>query len=73
METMERRAVRSRDIALIGYDALNQILEITFRIGGVYHYAGVPEEIYQELLTSPSQGRYFDQQIKHKYPYTKVS
>ena len=44
METMERTAVRSRDIAVIGYDATTLTLEITFRAGGVYHYSGVPEE-----------------------------
>ena len=70
---MERTAVKSRDIAIVGYDPETSTLEIAFRIGGVYHYSGVSEEIYKGLLTSPSQGRYFDQHIKHKYPYAKVS
>ena len=70
---MQRTAVRSRDIAIVGYDPETKTLEIAFRIGGVYHYSGVSEEVYQGLLTSPSQGIFFDQRIKGKYPYTKVS
>lgn len=73
METMERTAVRSRDIAVIGYDAAALTLEITFRAGGVYHYSGVPEEIYQSLMRAPSQGKFFEQNIKHKFPYRKIS
>ena len=72
METMERQAVRSRDIAVIGYDSSTSILEITFRIGGVYHYSGVPKAIYQNLLTAPSQGKYFEQNIKYQFPYIKI-
>lgn len=73
METMERQAVRSRDIALIGYDAQNQILEITFRIGGVYHYAGVPEETYKNFLGAGSKGTFFEQKVKHSFSYRRIS
>ena len=70
---MERIAVRSRDIAIIGYDPATSTLEIAFRTGGVYHYFGVSEEIYKGLMTSPSQGKYFDQKIKGQFQYKKVS
>lgn len=70
---MERVAVRSRDIAIVGYDAETSTLEIAFRIGGVYRYSGVPEETYKGLMTAPSQGKFFDQTIKHKFPYQRVS
>ena len=69
---MQRTAVKSRDIAIVGYDPKTSTLEIAFRIGGVYHYSRVPEEVYKELMASPSQGKYFDQKIKHKYPYAKI-
>lgn len=71
--SMERTAVRSRDIAIVGYDSETSTLEIAFRIGGVYHYSGVPEEVYRTLMTTSSQGIYFDQQIKHQYPHKKIS
>ncbi len=69
---MNRTAVRSRDIAIVGYDPETSTLEITFRIGGVYRYFEVPVEAYQALMSSPSQGKYFDQHIKYSYRYEKV-
>jgi hypothetical protein len=69
---MERRAVRSQEIAIVGYDAETLTLEIVFRRGGVYHYTGVPEEIYKGLMTAPSRAIYFSQSVKEKYPYQKI-
>lgn len=70
---MERQAIRSRDIAIVGYDVPTRTLEVAFRNGGVYHYSGVPEEIYRALLSAPSQGAYFAEHIKEKYPTKKVA
>ncbi|MCM8776160.1 MAG: KTSC domain-containing protein, partial [Candidatus Omnitrophica bacterium] len=64
---MERKAIRSRDLAVVGYDSETQTLEIAFRSGGVYHYRGVPQDIYQALMSAPSHGRYFNDQIRNKY------
>ena len=72
MNTLERTAVRSREIAIVGYDAESLTLEIVFRRGGVYHYFTVPPELYQNLMTAPSRGTYFDQAIKSKFRYLKV-
>ena len=72
-DMMERTAVKSRDIAIIGYDSQKLILEIAFRNGGVYHYSGVPEEVYRTLMTASSQGTYFAQSIKDQYPYQKIT
>lgn len=69
---MERQAVKSRDIAIIGYDAKTRILEITFREGGVYQYSDVPPEIHQSLLHAPSCGTYFRDNVKGNYPYQRV-
>lgn len=70
---MERIAIRSRDIAIVGYESETGTLEIAFRSGGVYHYSGVPAEVYQILMFAPSQGTYFEEAIKHQYPYKKIS
>lgn len=70
---MERIAVQSRDLALVGYDSDQQILEVTFRSGGVYRYTGVPKNIVQEFLGSSSLGKYFNDNVKDSYPYTKVN
>jgi len=69
---MERVAVSSSNLASVGYDAESQILEIEFHNGGVYQYAGVPEEVYEGLLSADSQGKYFHANIKNNYPYGKL-
>jgi glutamate/tyrosine decarboxylase-like PLP-dependent enzyme len=51
----------------IGYDSVNEILEIEFTSGAVWQYAGVEEEIYQELMTAESIGRFFLSEIKDVY------
>ena len=72
MKTMERTAVPSREIAIVGYDAESSTLEIVFRRGGVYHYFDVPLEIYQGLMSAPSRGIYFDRTVKTRFRYLKI-
>lgn len=69
---MERKAVPSREIAIVGYDGETSTLEIVFRRGGVYHYFGVPSQIYQSLMTAASRGTYFAQRIKENFRYQKI-
>lgn len=69
---MERTAVKSREIAIVGYDPETATLEVAFRNGGVYHYEKVPSNVYSELLTSPSQGKFFEARIKNQFPYRKI-
>ena len=70
---MDVKPVKSRDLALIGYDAATAILEVVFRAGGVYRYQGVPESIYHGLMAAPSHGTFFQKHIKVQYPFMKVS
>jgi len=70
---MERQSVESSNLASIGYDAENEILEIEFNHGGIYQYFDVPENIYEELMNASSHGQYFDRNIKKSvYRYSKV-
>lgn len=70
---MERVPVSSSNLASVGYDANNAVLEVEFNHGGVYQYSGVPEEIHQGLMTAGSHGSYFDQFVKKAgYSYGKV-
>lgn len=69
---MERIAVRSQDIAVVGYDSLSETLELAFRSGNVYHYQKVPEKVYSDLLKAPSKGLYVRDHVKEKYDYQKV-
>ncbi|MFA6601026.1 MAG: KTSC domain-containing protein [Candidatus Omnitrophota bacterium] len=69
---MERIAVESREIAVVGYAEETSTLEVTFRRGGVYRYREVPSGVYRQLMEAPSLGTFFAQQIKDRYPYEKV-
>ena len=69
---VERTAVKSKEIAIVGYDPDQKILEITFRRGGVYHYHAVPQDVCQGLMDASSQGTYFHEKIKPVYEAKKV-
>jgi hypothetical protein len=70
---MKRTKVDSSNLASVGYDADNQILEIEFNHGGVYQYFDVPEDVYDDLMNADSHGKYFVANIKDDYEYQKMS
>jgi hypothetical protein len=69
---MERENVNSSNLASIGYDSENEILEVEFKHGGVYQYLNVPEDIFNELMNAPSHGVYFSANIRNDYEYSKL-
>lgn len=70
---MERQKVESSNLASIGYDAKNEILEIEFNHGGIYQYFDVPVNVYDELMNASSHGQYFDRNIKKTgYEFQKI-
>jgi hypothetical protein len=69
---VDRVAVSSHDIAIVGYDNRKALLEVAFRSGGVYQYANVPSEIYQSLMTAPSHGSYLRDHVMGKFQHAKI-
>lgn len=69
---MNRKPVSSSNIRSIGYDHNSKKLEIEFHSGGIYQYFNVPLEIYEELMSRPSHGKYFHRNIKNKYRWVKI-
>lgn len=70
---MNRTPVSSSMIASIGYDVNAQRLEVEFKRGAVYEYFEVPEEIYLNLLSAESVGKYFDAAVKKGgYGYAQI-
>jgi hypothetical protein len=69
---MLRSRVESSTIAMVGYDEEQQILEITFRDGRVYHYLEVPPERALSLLRAESKGRFLNSDIKPEFGYRAV-
>ena len=57
---MERQYVSSSNIASIGYDPDNQVLEIEFLSGAVYQYYDVPQSVYDGLMAADSHGKFLD-------------
>lgn len=69
---MERQSVKSSNLASIGYDEENEILEVEFKNGGVYQYFDVPENVYDELMNADSHGVYFSSNIRNEYEFEKI-
>ncbi len=70
---MERQPVESSNLKSVGYDPQTQTLEIEFQHGGVYQYLGVPESIYNSLMSAPSLGSYFYHEIRDVYTFRQVN
>jgi hypothetical protein len=69
---MERQPVSSSNLASVGYDPQSNTLEIEFQNGRVYRYHGVPEGLYEQLMSAPSLGSFFSQYIRNDYPTERV-
>ena len=69
---MERTSVRSSNLRSVGYNEVEQLLEIEFLSGGVYQYFNVPIEKYQSLMSASAHGTYFAAHIKNVYRYKKI-
>jgi hypothetical protein len=70
---MERERVSSSNLASVGYDHRTMTLEVEFNHGGIYQYSGVPEHVYEGLMSASSHGEYFDVHVKKAgYSYRKV-
>ena len=48
----------------VGYDPEEKVLEVEFKSGGVYQYAGVQPEMYADLLKAESVGRFIAQVVR---------
>jgi hypothetical protein len=70
---MDRIPVSSTELASIGYEEANSVLEVEFRKGGVYRYFEVPVKVFKELMAAPSKGSYFNRAIREgNYRYSRM-
>lgn len=59
-------------ISTAQYDALNNELQITFgESKAVYTYTGVKPEIATSLADAESKGKYFNENIRNHYKWTR--
>ena len=70
---MHLEPVASRNLAAVGYDPLAAELQVLFRSGRLYSYAGVPDSVHRALMDAPSKGRFFHWWIRWRYPYRRLA
>lgn len=63
--------VDSSNVEAVGYDSNSRELHVQFLSGGYYVYHDVPQDVYDDLLASPSIGSFLNRVVKPSYQYTK--
>ena len=63
--------VESSNIISVGYDEMTSSMYVNYP-SGTYKYDGVDKSVYESLLTSPSKGRFMNENIKGQYNYSRV-
>jgi hypothetical protein len=61
---MGRIPVKSTNVKSVGYDLETKTLQVEFKSGGIYQYAGVQPEMYADLLKAESVGRFVSQVVR---------
>jgi lysyl-tRNA synthetase class 2 len=64
--------VESTAIQEIDYDAERAKLLVRFVSGERYVYVGVPGEVHRSFVQADSKGRFFQAEIRDRYPYNKL-
>lgn len=63
--------VESSNIISVGYDETTLSMYVNYP-SGTYKYDGVDKSVYESLLTSPSKGKFMNENIKGQYNYSRV-
>lgn len=71
-QEIEMVSVSSSNLSAVGYDAEKKLLRVKFNAGATYEYRGVPETVYDDLMSADSHGEYFAANVRNSFPYTKV-
>jgi len=62
----------STTLATAIYDACHSRLQLDFRDGTRYAYAGITPELFRDLLRATSKGYYFNRYIRGRFLYVKL-
>lgn len=72
--TIPMRPVTSTQISQVGYDPATQTLAVQFAKGNsVYHYAGVSQGTFEDLLAAKSPGRFLQANVIGKFQFNKLN
>lgn len=72
LRTRTRIPVSSSCVAGVGYYLEDQILEVEFSNGSVYHYYAVPREKFEGIISATSHGKYLDRNIARTYKFACI-
>lgn len=64
---IELKECASSSMKAHGYDPATKTLAVQFNGGKVYHYEGVDENTYTSMCCADSLGKYFAQNIRHRF------
>lgn len=64
--------VESTAVRALDYDLPRRTLRITFVSGERYLYRGVPPETHRAFLAAESKGRFFQAQVRDRYPFERL-
>ena len=64
--------VQSAAISAIDYDSERGKLFVRFVSGEAYVYVGVPGEVGRSFADAESKGRFFQAQIRDRYPFNRL-
>lgn len=60
-------------VASMVYNEKRATLRVTYVSGKIYDYKNVPPEVYAEMRSAPSKGKFLNERIKGHYPFKKIS
>jgi hypothetical protein len=64
--------VPSTAIRAIDYDEQRRRLRVRFVSGQRYEYDDVPPTVHRSFVESGSKGRFFQTEIRDRYPYRRL-
>jgi hypothetical protein len=64
---LDHRQVDSSHVKSVGYDAAQSHLQVTFKDGSSYDYAGVPPLIYDQFINAPSKGAFMREVLRTRF------
>ena len=70
---MNRLQVRTSGLRSVGYEPIKHTLEVEFNSGEIIQYFNVPEKIFQGLMRTEFQEKYFGALIKNFYKSCRVA
>ena len=71
--TLEMSQVESRIIAYAGYDEEKKSLMLEFCRGSAYLYTGVPNSVFEALMSAEAIDDYFNENIRNSFENRRVN